>query len=124
VGRGDLSDEQWADLERVLPRPSQRGRPPARHRRVVIDGIRWRVRTGAPWRDLPACYGSWQTACRLFRCWQRDGTRAQAVMMLQAADAAGRISRLKRHRAVATRYDKLAVRYQATVHVAMLGEWL
>ena len=34
------------------------------------------------------------------------------------------ISRLKRNRAVATRYDKLAVRYEATVQVAMLGEWL
>jgi hypothetical protein len=31
---------------------------------------------------------------------------------------------LGRHRAVATRYDKLAVRYGATVRVAMLGEWL
>ena len=34
------------------------------------------------------------------------------------------INRLKRNRAVATRYDKLAVRYQATMHVAMLAEWL
>ena len=34
------------------------------------------------------------------------------------------INRLKRNRAVATRYDKLAVRYQATVQVAMLAEWL
>jgi transposase len=34
------------------------------------------------------------------------------------------INRLKRNRAVATRYDKLAVRYEATVHVAAINEWL
>jgi transposase len=34
------------------------------------------------------------------------------------------INRLKRSRAVATRYDKLAVRYEATVHIACINEWL
>ncbi len=34
------------------------------------------------------------------------------------------IGRLKRNRAVATRYDKLAVRYEATVHIATINEWL
>ena len=34
------------------------------------------------------------------------------------------ISRLKRNRAVATRFDKLAVRYQATIHIAAISEWL
>jgi transposase len=32
------------------------------------------------------------------------------------------INRLKRNRAVATRYDKLAVRYEATLHIAAIGE--
>ncbi|MGV9772988.1 transposase, partial [Streptosporangium sp. NPDC003464] len=34
------------------------------------------------------------------------------------------INRLERHRAVAARYDKLAVRYEATVLVAAINEWL
>ena len=34
------------------------------------------------------------------------------------------INRLKRSRAVATRFDKLAVRYEATIHVTAINEWL
>ena len=29
-----------------------------------------------------------------------------------------------RHRAVSTRYDKLAVRYEATVQIAAVKDWL
>jgi len=90
--RHDLTDVQWAALEPLLPVPRRPGRPPTWTKRQLIDGIRWRVRAGTPWRDIPDCYGSWAAAYALFRRWQRDGTWARMLTALQAvADAAGRI---------------------------------
>jgi transposase len=78
VGRGDLSDEQWTALEPLLPVGTKPGRPPKWSKRQLIDGIRWRTRTGAPWPDVPGRYGPWQTVYGLFRRWQRDGARTPA----------------------------------------------
>jgi transposase len=90
--RHDLTDAQWAVLAVVLPAASLRGRPPKWSRRQLIDGIRWRIRVGAPWRDVPAEYAPWQTLYWLFRTWQRDGTWQLVLTALQAhADAAGRV---------------------------------
>jgi transposase len=49
--RHDLTDRQWAVLAPLLPAVSSAGRPPKWERRQLIDGIRWRIRIGAPWRD-------------------------------------------------------------------------
>ncbi|WP_433469997.1 transposase [Spirillospora sp. CA-128828] len=43
----------------------------------MIVGIRWRVRVGAPWRDVHECHGSWQAVYGLFRRWQRHGAWAR-----------------------------------------------
>jgi transposase len=91
--RFDLTDAQWARLEPLLPKAKKSGRPPKWSKRQLIDGIRWRVRVGAPWRDVPDCYGSWQAVYALFRRWQRSGIWQQIVTGLQArADAAGLIT--------------------------------
>ncbi len=59
----------------------------------LIDGIRWRTRTGSPWRDVREQYGAWQSVDGLFRRWQLDGTWAVIVLELQAlADDAGHVT--------------------------------
>ena len=93
TSRHDLTDAQWAALEPLLPAPKKTGRPPAWTKRQLIDGIRWRVRVGSPWRDVPDCYGPWQTVYGLFRRWQRAGVWQRIVTGLQTrADAAGLIT--------------------------------
>jgi transposase len=93
TGRADLTDTQWAVLEPLLPKGKKSGRPPKWTKRQLIDGIRWRVRMGSQWRDLPPRYGPWQTVYGLFRRWQRDGSWWRILTGLQArADAAGLIT--------------------------------
>ncbi|MGW1656569.1 IS5 family transposase [Streptomyces atratus] len=93
MGPGDLTNGQWARLQPLLPQGVKPGRPPVWTRRQLIDGIRWRTRTGAPWRDVPERYGPWGRVYDLFRRWQRDGTWARIVTQFQAeADTRGLIT--------------------------------
>lgn len=88
--RHDLTDEQWSRLEVLLPveRPSRRGRPWTSHRKV-INGVLWRTRTGAPWRDLPGDYGLWKTVYGRHRTWSADGTWERLLRSLQAGSDRG-----------------------------------
>jgi transposase len=85
--RHDLTDAQWAILAPLLPVGKKPGRPPRWTKRQLIDGIRFRIRAGCPWRDVPERYGTWQTIYGLFRRWQVDGVWAAILSALQAAGA-------------------------------------
>ncbi|MFF6980219.1 IS5 family transposase [Streptomyces sp. NPDC008343] len=172
VLRHELTDESWAVIEPLLA-PPRMGRP-VRDRRQVVNGILWKLSTGAAWRDLPERYGPWKTVYERFRRWSADGTWDRllahvqqhcdavgsvdwTVVCVDSAAAAiperidqinGRIRRgesrcrldraayrrrnivercfnkLKHNKALATRYDKLARRYQALVTIACLRLWL
>jgi len=92
VRRHELTDAQWAALAPHLPpqRPAT-GRP-AKDHRTVVDAVLWRLKTGAPWRDLPERYGPWQTVYSRFRRWQAAGVWDRALAALQAAaDARGEL---------------------------------
>ncbi len=91
MGRGDLTNEEWARLKPHLPMSGQRGGRWASHRRI-INGILYRNRTGVPWRDLPARFGKWKTVYERHRRWSADGTWDKVyAAVLADADAHGRI---------------------------------
>ena len=89
-GRHELSDVEWARLGPLLP-PRKAGKPRQDDRRI-IDGILWKLATGAPWRDLPERYGPWQTVYTRFRRWTLAGVWDGIFAAVQReADAAGRL---------------------------------
>lgn len=90
MARGDLTDREWAILEPMLPAPGQGRGGRWGDRRRVINGILWRMRTGAPWRDLPERYGPWKTCYERYRRWAVDGTWARVKQQVIArAEASG-----------------------------------
>ncbi|UQA91453.1 IS5 family transposase [Streptomyces halobius] len=83
MGRGDLSEAEWARLEPYLPTNGKRGGQWKSHRKVV-NGIYFRERTGVPWRDLPARFGKWKTVHDRHRRWSADGTWDRILSAVQA----------------------------------------
>ena len=58
-----------------------RGRPPEDNRNI-INGILWRLRTGAPRRDVPEKYGNWNSIYRRFRRWSASGVWESVAIAL------------------------------------------
>lgn len=88
--RHDLTDEQWARLQPLLPPQKPPTGRPGKDLRTIVNGIHWILRTGAPWRDLPERYGPWKTVYSRFLRWQRAGIWTRIFTTLQEqADAAG-----------------------------------
>jgi transposase len=56
AGRGELTDQVWERIRSLLPGNARRGRQWRDHR-TVVNGILWRLRTGAPWRDVRSGMG-------------------------------------------------------------------
>jgi transposase len=105
--RYELSDDEWTAIKPMLPN-KPRGVPRVNDRRV-LNGIFWVLRSGAPWRDLPANFGPYTTCYNRFVRWRRAGVWAKLMSSLAGAhDAAVQmintsIVRVHQHGACITR---------------------
>ena len=46
---------------------------------TFVNALLWMCRTGAPWRDLPECYGKWVTVYQRFDRWSGNGVLLQCL---------------------------------------------
>ena len=88
----DLTDGQWQELAPLRPAGTNRGHPRTTDRREVVNGIRYVLRGGIPWRMLPPDLPPWGTVWWYCRNWRDDGTwqRVAETRRARVWEAAGR----------------------------------
>lgn len=85
--RGQLTDDEWGFVEPYLP-VGEYGPYPERLRQQ-FEGVIWKFRSGAQWREMPERFGAWSTVHNRFRQW-RDAGVFEALLEGVIAEAAGR----------------------------------
>jgi transposase len=67
--RHEISENDWERVKDLLPPENAGEGRPSKPNRIMLNGMLWQAKTGAPWRDLPEYYGPWQTIYSRFRKW-------------------------------------------------------
>src|SRR5436309_652436 len=88
VRRHELTDAEWERLAPLLPPERPRTGRPNKSHRLIVNGILWKLRTGAPWRDLPERYGPWESVYTRFRRWRLAGVWDRVLAAVQTEAAA------------------------------------
>src|SRR5262245_39535824 len=82
----DVTDQQWALIETLFPRPSCRprpGRPREVDLREVVNALFYHAREGCSWRALPHDFPAWDSVYPYFRAWDADGTWPKILAVLR-----------------------------------------
>jgi transposase len=73
----DLTESEWRLLEPLVPAVKRGGRPARHHRREIVNGVLYIVRTSSQWRAMPHDLPPWQTVYYYFRQWRNTGVWEQ-----------------------------------------------
>ncbi len=77
-----VSDATWEKVAPVLPGKASDPGATGKDTRLFLEAVLWRVRTGSPWRDLPAAFGKWNSIFTRFRRWAKAGVFERAFARL------------------------------------------
>jgi len=88
----DLTDQEWALLEPLLPGPRPTGRKRIHSQRVLVNAMLYVLQTGCAWRLLPLNFPSWGTVDAQYRKWRIRGVLKDVhdVLRERVRKAAGR----------------------------------
>ena len=81
--RHELSDQQWELLAPFFPPRKRKRGGQWKDDRMIVNGVFWRLNTGAPWRDLPERYGKWKTVHDRFTKMRKSGLLDRLIEQLQ-----------------------------------------
>ena len=101
-----LRDDQWSRIEQFLPGKATDCGVTAKNNRLFVEAVLWIIRTGSPWRDLPADFGYWHRVYVRYNRWSKKGIweRIFATMSddpdLEYVMVDGSIVRVHQHGAV------------------------
>lgn len=70
MARTILNDDTWQQLQSIM---TKKGCYSTENNRNVMEAILWKLRTGAPWRDIPERLCPWKTAYNRFNRWSANG---------------------------------------------------
>lgn len=75
-----LNDHEWSRLVVILKTEKIHFHPKKSHK--FIEAVLWRMRTGVPWRDLPAEFGPWSSTYNKFNRWSLKGIWNRLFLLL------------------------------------------
>ena len=68
--RRALTDSMWEQLQATM---KKHGCHCWKNDREIMEAVLWKLRTGAPWRDVPEEFCPWKTAYNRFNRWAAKG---------------------------------------------------
>jgi transposase len=84
--RYELTDEQWQQIEPLLPGREGNAGAHAKDNRLFVNAVIWIARSGAPWRDLPERFGAWNSVFQRFKRWSKSGVWSRVFQTIQVPE--------------------------------------